>query len=277
MTAPRAEADLVLVEEVELGHLVVTLNDPDRLNPLSTPLVRRLHEVLDAVAADRTVRGVVLTGAGRGFCSGANMAPEPDEADTAPAPGQNPVSHVLGVQDRIASLHEKIHRLKVPVVAAVNGPAVGGGFSLTLACDLRFAAASAKFGAVFIKVGVSAADMGTSYFLPRIVGVTRAAELMMTGRVFGAAEAERYGVALEVVEDGTVVERALEQLRAITVNSPLGVWMTKETMWHNVDARSLREAIEVENRTQIMCLGSGEMERVVEGFATRSVPDWMSL
>lgn len=267
----------VLVEEVEPGHLVVTLNEPDRLNPLSTGLVDELHAVLDDLRTSRSIRGVVLTGAGRGFCSGANMTPDPGAAGAVPDQGQNPISHLLGMQERIASLHEKIHRLRLPVIAAVNGAAVGGGFSLALACDLRFAAASAKFGAVFIKVGVSAADMGTSWFLPRIVGATRAAELMMTGRVFTAQEAQDYGVVLEVVEDGAVVDRAMATLRQITANSPLGVWMTKETLWNNIDAGSLRQAMDMENRTQIMCHGSGEMDAVREGFATRTTPVWSSL
>ncbi len=265
----------VLLEEAEPGHLVLTLDDPDRLNPLSMPLVTDLHAALDEAAGSRSVRTVVLTGAGRGFSSGANMAPTPEEADVVPAEGQNPVSHILGVQERIASLHERINRLPVPVIAAVNGVAVGGGFSLALACDLRFAAASARFGAVFIKVGVSAADMGTSYFLPRIVGVTRAAELMLTGRIFDAAQAREYGLVLDVVEDGTVVDRALETARLIGENPPVGVWMTKETLWNNAHAGSLRQALDVENRTQAMCLGSGEMERFREGFTTRTPVPWL--
>ena len=167
--------------------------------------------------------------------------------------------------------------MRVPVIAAVNGVAVGGGFSLTLACDVRVAAESARFGAIFIRHGISAADMGTSYFLPRLVGASRAAELMLTGRIFGADEAERIGLVLDVVDDGTVVDRALETARQITAHSPLGVWMTKETMWQTIDAPSLRHALDMENRTQIMCVGSGELERAFTGFADRSSPDWLRL
>ena len=117
------------------------------------------------------------------------------------------------------------------------------------------------FGAVFIKRGVSACDMGTSYHLPRLVGASRSAELLLTGRVFDAEEAQRIGLVLDVVDDGEVVERALVTAREIAANGPLAVWMTKETMWQTVDAPSLRHALDLENRTQIMCTATGELAR----------------
>jgi enoyl-CoA hydratase/carnithine racemase len=175
---------------------------------------------------------------------------------------------VFFTQEHIASLHERIHRCPKPVIAAVNGPAMGGGFSLALACDVRFASTSASFGARFIKMGVSACDMGTSYFLPRLVGASRAAELMLTGRIFAAAEAREMGLVLDVVPDGQVVARALETARAIRENPPLATWMTKETLWQNVDAPSLRHALDLENRTQVMCSHTGELR---EACSSRSV------
>jgi len=267
----------LLVDQPEPGLFVLTLNKPERLNPLSLVVVRELHETLAELNASRHVRGVVITGAGRGFCSGAELKPAEERVDAGPAENQNPMSHTFAMQESIASLHERIHRMKAPVIAAVNGPAVGGGLSLSLACDLRYASESAKFGAVFIKVGVSAADMGPSFFLPRIVGATRAMELMMTGRIFSAAEAKEYGMVLDVVPDGEVVDTALAKLREISQNAPMAVWMTKETMWLNMGAGSLRNALDVENRTQTMLTGSGEMDRARDAFVNKSSASWMDL
>jgi len=163
------------------------------------------------------------------------------------------------------------------VIAAVNGDAHGGGFALALACDIRFASERATFGAVFIKRGVSACDMGTSYHLPRLVGASRSAELLLTGRVFDAAEAREMGLVLDVVPDGEVVERSLRTAREIASNGPLAVWMTKETMWQTVDSPSLRHAIDIENRTQIMCTATGELTEAFEAFRERRPAVWKPL
>jgi enoyl-CoA hydratase/carnithine racemase len=177
----------------------------------------------------------------------------------------------------MAGLFEKIHRLRQPVIAAVNGHAHGGGFALALACDIRYATPSASFGAVFIKRGVSACDMGTSYHLPRLVGASRSAELLLTGRVFDAVEAEKMGLVLEIVPEGTVVDRAVETARLIASNPPLAVWMTKETMWQTVDSPSLRHALDLENRTQIMCTATGELTEAFQAFRDRRQPEWKPL
>lgn len=274
----RATTGEVLTAELEAGIVQITLNNPDQLNPLSMTLVAELHEALDAVEADPEVRVVILTGAGRGFCSGMQIKAATER--TGSTPGQNPLVSIIAPQERIAALHERIHHLRVPVIAAVNGPAVGGGFSLALACDVRIAAQTARFGAVFITLGVSASDMGTSYFLPRLVGASRAAELMLTGRIFDAAEAREIGLVLDVVAvtaGDELIERALVTARAIAANSPMAVWMTKSTMWCNLDAPSLRHAMELENRTQVMCTTSGEMARAMDAFVSRSSPQWLSL
>ena len=267
----------VLVEEAEPGHVVVTLNRPQTLNALALSMVEELREVLTELDASPAVRTVVLTGAGRGFCSGAEFTAADDPRRQAPREDQNRVSFLLGQQEAIVRVHELIHRMRVPVIAAVNGVAVGGGFSLTLACDIRVAARSARFGAVFIRHGISNADMGTSYFLPRLVGASRAAELMLTGRVFDAEEARDLGLLIDVVDDGAVVDRALETARQVAQNSALGVWMTKQTMWQTIDAPSLRHALDMENRTQIMCVGSGELERAFADFKDGGRPVWSRL
>jgi len=274
----------VLVDAPEPGIVVLTLNRPERRNALSPALLDALHRAFDAIAGDPAVRVVIVTGAGDAFCSGADMKGGVDIAEEpATATGtllrnvQGDVTRTLAAQELMASLFERVHRLRQPVIAAVNGAAVGGGFAFALACDIRYAASAARFGAVFITRGVSACDMGTSYFLPRLVGASRAAELMLTGRVFGAGEAREMGLVLDVVADGTVVDRALETARLIVANPPLAVWMTKETMWQTVDAPSLRHALDMENRTQVMCTATGELSEAFAAFREGRPARWKPL
>lgn len=266
----------ILVEEAEPGIVVLTMNRPERLNALGAGMLEEMRAALGALDADPAVRVVVLTGAGRAFCAGADIK-SANESSAEPDPTKNPVAQVFNAQERIASLHELVHRMRTPVIAAVNGAAVGGGFSLALACDIRFAAAGARFGSVFVTRGVSSCDMGTSYLLPRIVGISRAAELMLTGRIFGVDEAREMGLVQDVAEDGAVIERALATARQIAANAPMAVWMTKETLWQNVDAPSFRHALDTENRTQVMCTFSGEIQVAFEAFANKSTPEWKRL
>ena len=149
--------------------------------------------------------------------------------------------------------------------------------AIALACDIRLAAASSTFGAVFLKIGVSNCDMGTSYFLPRFVGASRAAELLLTGRIFDAAEADRIGLVAGMVEDDALMDRATETAKLIAANAPFGTWMTKETMWQTVDAPSLRHAIDIENRTQIMCSATGEVREAQKAFREKRPPVWKGL
>lgn len=263
------------VESPDPTTLLVTLDRPDRLNAITAQMVSELGSIVDHVDLDPTLRAVVLTGAGRGFCSGLDMLAT---GDLAPgAEGTNRVVSGLLWQDHLATLHERIHRSRKPWIAAVNGVAVGGGFAMALACDIRIAAASARFGAVFVKIGVSNCDMGTSYFLPRLVGASRSAELLLTARIFDAEEADRIGLVADLVDDGAVVDRALEAAALIAQNPPFGTWMTKETMWQTVDSPSLRQALDIENRTQIMCSATGETLEARRAFAEKRPPQWGGL
>ena len=277
--------DDLVISEPEPGIHLLTIDRPQRRNALSSGVLGHLHRAFDDLASDRAARVVVVTGAGDDFCSGADMKAGPE--DQVGAEGtvtgnlatqvEGEITRTFTYQELMAGLFEKVHRLRLPVIAAVNGAAVGGGFALALACDVRFAAASARFGAVFIRRGVSACDMGTSYFLPRLVGASRAAELMLTGRVFDADEAREMDLVLAVVPDGQVIDRALETARLIAENGPLAVWMTKETMWQTVDAPSLRHALDLENRTQVMCSATGELTEAFAAFREGRTPEWKPL
>ncbi|MCA2355788.1 enoyl-CoA hydratase/isomerase family protein [Mycobacterium intracellulare] len=274
------------VEYLDDGAIVVvTINRPHRRNALDAQTLAELHRLLDTLNGDPVARAVVLTGAGDAFSAGADIKAQPDDLIDASATPQTAlqaaatsrVAITLSAQELMASAFEKIHRLRQPVIAAVNGFALGGGFALALACDIRYAATPATFGAVFIRHGVSACDMGTSYHLPRLVGASRAAELMLTGRVFDATEAATIGLVLGVVERDELLDTAVAKAREIARNSPLAVWMTKETMWQTVDAPSLRHALDIENRTQVMCTASGDLAQSFAAFREDGTPTWTPL
>jgi enoyl-CoA hydratase len=255
-------------EPVNEGITLLTLDRPERLNAMSRDLVDDLHKELATAADDRECRVVVLTGAGRGFCAGLDLK---ETGDIAADVGEGPPAG-MRAQQQIASLVTQLRGLTKPVIAAVNGPATGGGLALALACDVRVAAESARFNVAFIRVGLSGCDIGVSYLLPRLVGASRAFELMLTGRMVEAAEADRIGLVSRIVPDGQVVDAALETAELIRANSPFGVWMTKEVMWSNLEAGSLQAAIDLENRTQLLASHTGDMGEALAAFLEKRPP-----
>jgi enoyl-CoA hydratase len=258
-------------ETIDPGITLLTLDRPERLNAMSRELVADLHDALAAVADDRECRVVILTGAGRGFCAGLDLKETGDLATDVADGGGGPPAAMRG-QQRIASLVTRLRALSKPVIAAVNGPATGGGLALALACDVRVAAESARFNVAFIRVGLSGCDIGVSFLLPRLVGASRAFELMLTGRMIDAAEADRIGLVSRVVPDGKVVDAALDTAELIRANSPFGVWMTKEVMWDNLEASSLQAAIDLENRTQLLSSYTGDMREALAAFLEKRPP-----
>jgi enoyl-CoA hydratase len=254
------------------GIALVELDDPDRYNSLTTGMVDDLKAAFAELRRDRAVRVVVLAGRGRGFCSGANMTGDDDAPESARDRG--PVGTIHFMQENLAELMLAVHELPQPVIAAVHGAAVGGGLALTLACDLRIAGDDAFFASHFIRVGLSSCDVGTSYLLPRLVGPTVAAELMLTGRRFGAEEALRIGLLNRVVARDQLLDGAADLAAQITANSEYGVLMTKLGFWANLDAPSLRHAIELENRTQVLGCFTGNMTEAGRAFVEKRDPVW---
>ncbi|NUU26449.1 MAG: enoyl-CoA hydratase [Streptomycetaceae bacterium] len=263
------------IEHPADGVALVRLNRPDRLNALGPSLVSDLLTAFTAVNRERGVRAVVLTGAGRAFCSGADLS---GEADPAPdTEGRGKLGLVYRSQEHLVDLMLAVHECEKPVIAAVHGAAVGGGLALALASDMRVADTTAKFGSVFIKVGLSSADVGTSYLLPRLVGPTRAAELMLTGRHFTAEEADRFGMLNALTPEGGHLDAALGLAEQIAQNSEYGVWMTKKGLWSGVEAHSLRQQLELENRTQVLGTFTGNMTEAAAAFRERRAPVWQDM
>nr|WP_197495246.1 enoyl-CoA hydratase/isomerase family protein [Mycobacterium kyorinense] len=236
------------VERLDDDIACVTLNRPERLNAIDGALLDGVDGALDQLSAG-TYRAAILTGAGRGFCAGADLSGT-GEPWTAPAAADFKTNY--DGQVRLADQLTRLYELPIPVIAAVNGVAVGGGLAYALHCDIRIASEAARFGSVFIKAGFSSMDMGTSYLLPKIVGAGVARELMLTGRIIDAAEAYRITLVHQVVAPNELTDAALEMARAIAANNAYGVWQTKIGLNAALDAPSLRHAKEIENRTQII-------------------------
>jgi enoyl-CoA hydratase/carnithine racemase len=240
--------ETLTVQRPNAGVAVLQLDRPQQLNAINDVMVGELNQTLAGLAADTSVNAVVLTGAGRGFCSGIDMrdfGPDIPEA-TAPAIDR------LRFQERMAALPQAIRDIPQPVIAAVNGPCVGAGLALCLAADIRICSTTATFGNAAILLGLSGAEMGMSYFLPRIVGASVAADWMLTGRIVSAEEADRRGLVSEIVEPALLSERALEIATGIAELVPLGVQLTKRAIQVNTDAAGLQSALELENRNQVL-------------------------
>ena len=256
----------VVVEQVRPGIAKITLNRPARLNAMNYALVSELYEALDELGADRSCRVIVLTGAGRGFCAGLDLS---EGASPPAARGLGRAQAGMTVQKMIAGLVPKMRSVPQPVIAAVNGAASGGGLALALASDVRIAAASARFNVAFVRVGLSGCDIGVSWMLPRLVGASRAFELLLTGRLIDATEADRIGLVTRVVPDEAVVESALETAELIVGNSPFGVRMTKEVMWSQLEIGSLQAGIDLENRTQVLSSFTGDLVEAMQAFGEK--------
>ncbi|HEX3899646.1 MAG TPA: enoyl-CoA hydratase/isomerase family protein [Mycobacteriales bacterium] len=261
---------------VELGDAVsgvreLTLNRPTALNAINAELVTDLGTALQEIERDYRTHVVVLTGAGRAFCAGLDLNGYGDD-DLVEAQGS--LRRRLGRQREIAALAQRLHHLRVPVIAAVNGAAAGGGLSLVLASDVRIASSSAIFAASFIRAGYSGCDIGTSWLLPRIVGTGRAHELMLTGRRLDAAEALRIGLVTDVVPDESLLEVARAKAAEIQRNPPLSVELTKQGMWLALESPGFDASVEFENRQQILTCFTEDQPEATRAFLEKRAPQY---
>lgn len=254
------------------GHaLWVTLNRPEALNAMSRTLVGELRELFGGLGDRRDTRVVVLRGAGRAFCAGLDLK-EDVGGDDGGVGGS--VQAGLRAQRRISELVMLMRRAPQPIIAAVHGAACGGGFALALAADVRLAGESARMNAAFIRLGLSACDVGVSYFLPRLVGASVAAELLLTGNFIDATRAERLGLVSRVVPDAELDAAATALADDMLRNSPLGLRLTKECLAASLDAGSLEQVIALEDRTQILCTRTADFREGVLAFLQKRPPTY---
>jgi enoyl-CoA hydratase len=257
----------LLFETPEPGLGVITLNRPERLNAINFQMLDDLYALFRDLQADEQVRVLILTGSGRGFCSGADLKDERFMSEENLKKFSSAALHLEHIQKRYSGVIIGMRRLPQPVIAAVKGPAAGGGMSLALASDIIIADPTATFIPSFINIGLSGGELGTTYFLPKMVGSAKASEILMTGRKVGGQEADRIGLASCLAEQGQLMEKALETARVLLGKTPFGLRMTKEAIRRNLDASSLEAAVEFENRNQSIGCTTPEFFEAVMAFS----------
>jgi len=254
---------LVIVEKPRPHVALLRLNRAHRLNAMSFDLMSELYDALKRVAADNDAYVAVLTGEGRGFCSGLDL----EDPGVIPGIEGMALSRIgIVAMSHFSKVVPAMRDLPQPIIAAINGPAYGGGMCLALGADIRFAAESADFNATGIVNGLTSTELGASYLLPRLIGASRSNELLLTGRKVDAREAERIGLVSNVLADEALVGYALDVAEGMTGFSPYGLHMTKKVCWANLEATSLIAAIDLEDRNQLLL---GNTENLLECIRAR--------
>jgi enoyl-CoA hydratase/carnithine racemase len=259
------EFETLAIEPLDGGVAVLRVNRPDRMNS-QTPRMFTEYNLAARALRDSGLRALILTGAGqRAFCAGFDL----DEIEVITRMG---VREFLKFQETASGGIQAIRHLPFPVIAAVHGAAIGGGLGLALAADIRLVAPTAKFGAAFVKLGLSMGELGISYHLSRLVGPGRAAEIGYTGRLVGAEEAVAIGLANRMVPADRLLEEALAMARLIAANSPGGVRMTKRAIQRNQEISSYAAALELENRGQALLAQTQDMPEALAAYKDKRAP-----
>lgn len=243
----------------------VTLNRPESLNAMSRTMMLELQHYFGELYTRPEIRAVVLRGAGKAFCAGLDLKERREPGEGGPVNG-------LRVQRRVSEIVMRMRRAPQPIISLIHGAASGGGFALALASDIRLAGPRARMNAAFIRIGLTACDVGVSYFLPRLVGSALASELLLTGAFIDAERALKVGLVSDVVPEAELEARGQAMVEAILANSPLGVRLTKEALNMNIDAQSLEAAIALEDRQQILCAQTDDMREGIGAFLEKRDP-----
>lgn len=255
------EYTCIAITEPRKGVKLITLNRPDCLNALSIREAMDIETALQELRFDNECRVVIITGAGRGFCAGTDLKEMAEFTQDTEA-----TKNIWLLQKHMANIIELLRHIPQPVIAAINGAAAGGGASLAMAADIRLASTTAKMILSYINVGMSGADMGASFMLPRLIGVSRAAEITYTGRPVLAEESERIGLFARVVEPEILMDTALEYAEIMLGKSEMGLLLTKECINSSMDGTSLDAQLHLENRTQTLCSAFGSFEKGASDF-----------
>jgi enoyl-CoA hydratase len=259
----------ILFERSPDGIATLTLNRPESLNAFSFPMYEALIEVLEGLRHDASTRVLILTGAGKAFCAGHDLR------SPGPAPWVDPgmgraylAKHSI---TRIAQIPLLMRSIPQPVIAAVNGAAAGLGFAVALAADICLVARSAKFVNSIHNAGTGH-ELGMSWMLPRAVGTQRAAEILLTSRHVPAEEAERIGLALRAVPDDQLLPECRALAASICANVPIGVWLTKQSLWLNQGVASLEAACEIEARAVFQAQSTEDAAEKRQSFLEKRSP-----
>lgn len=263
------ENDTIIIENPEPGIKLIRLSREKVLNALTLSMVAQLDQLLVEIARDRECRVVILAASGRAFCAGMDINSNREHQQAHPG-----ITEKIAIQKMFSNLALRLRDLSVPVIAAVNGAAAGAGFALTLAADVRVASDCAKFLIASVKLGLTAGETGISYHLPRLIGASKAFEIMLTGRPIMADEALVTGLVSRVVERHELEASALDLAREIISNSPFAIEHTKRLMWRNLDASSLGDALELENQLQIIASMTDDFDEATLAFQERRAPQF---
>ena len=247
----------------------LTLNRPNALNAINTPMVAELRDYFGRLAEDRQTRVVVMRGAGRAFCAGLDIK------DSQAGTYERPFGAGMGFQGYLAEVYIRMRRCPQPIISLIHGAACGGGFSFVLASDIRVAGESAKMNAAFIKIGLSACDMGCSYFLPRLVGTSIASELMLTGRFIHADRALATQLVSQVVPEAELQAAGKALAEEMLLASPMGLRLTKDGLNMAVDAAGLEAAMAIENRNQVLCSRTEDAKEGMRAFVEKRQPNYI--
>lgn len=258
----------LLVERPRPDVVVAHLNRPERLNAITFEMFDEFVALQQEVEGDGQARVLILIGSGRAFCAGLDL----EQAATLPG---MPAAEMLKGQESWAASVAGFRHMTKPVIAAVNGAAAGAGMGLALAADIRIASSMAKFNAAFVRIGLSGGDVGTSWALPRLVGLGRAYEILLTGRFVDAQEALGMGLVTDVVDADDLLSRAMETAGMICGNSPLAMALTKQVVQNNVDAPSLEAALALENRNQVLATRTDDMTEALSAFREKRTAEYV--
>ncbi|UGQ12876.1 enoyl-CoA hydratase [Yinghuangia sp. ASG 101] len=262
----------VLVDKPRPHVALITLNRPERMNAMAFDVMVPFRTVLEQVGADNDTRVVVLTGAGRGFCSGADLEGAGRVPGIAGLTRSSIARRSMDILDDVITALRKLHQ---PVIGAINGPAIGGGFCLAVATDIRLAAPSAYFRAAGINNGLTASELGLGYLLPRAIGASRAFEIMLSGRDVPAEEAAGMGLVSRVVPEDALLDAAFELAERIIGFSRVGVEVTKRMLWAGLEAGSMRAHMDAEAHAQLYVrLTTRNFEEAVAARKEKRVPDY---
>ncbi|WP_433503062.1 enoyl-CoA hydratase/isomerase family protein [Pseudonocardia halophobica] len=268
MSAPTAQTPTTFrLERPREGVVLLTLDRPEKYNAMTATMFAELETAARELDREEGLRVVIVTGAGKAFCAGYDLA------DAEKLAGLGALG-MLDLQESAARALTGIRSLRVPVIAAVNGAAAGGGLALALAADIRLASPRAKFNAAFVKIGLSAGDLGTSWLLPRLVGPAAAAEFAYTAGMWDAARAEETGLVNRVVPEDELLPAALAMAEQICANSPGGVQLSKRALHANMEVTSYAAALELENRGQALLTRTSDMSEALEAFRAGRAPSF---
>lgn len=252
---------------------VLTLNRPERLNAIDHDMLRALRGFFDARHRDFETRVIVITGAGRGFCAGLDLKASGEQG--AWQPGVGPVQDLMTFQEDIADLMVKMRSCPQPLIAAVNGAAAGGGLSIAIACDMRIGTEHARFACSYLNLGLGGADVGSSYFLPKIVGAAYAADMLYSGRIVEAEEAREMRLITKIVAHEELVPAAVAIAQGMVRKaSPMGLRMTKQVLNETVNGIPLETALKLENRNQVLASQTLDASEARQAWFEKRDPVW---